>query len=555
VIAALAGLLAAACDRAYDVTIWFDDATARESARGVELLLAPSCLDELPAGAERLGAFRVGETPSLAGARPGRHGLYARVRDDRCAVIAQGCAPVTLEAGGSGTLVVTVAGVASGAGCEAGEACSDGLCVDDAVTACDDDCTGDRGCFLGSCHERCVLGWCLSAPDGGFCRDGFCVDCLSDDDCGGSRYECDDATSACVEGDVDTTVTRFGIFYSTWHCVAAADNPDGDPVYDISEALEGRQSWGPFGAFHWWDEPEAGYYCLARNDFLLERHAILLRDAGVDFVFLDASRHAYVDGRSDRTQETILEPVERLLAVWSGIEGAPRVVPWVPVPSATTDPETYTVDALLELLGEYPAMRFEYLGRPLILVTENSAFAANEARLAELAAAYTVRRLWGVYADSGPAWSFLQPCEQDPTEPEPCDQRAAVLQGEVEEISISAAYQETFMSLPNATPKLRGLTFRRQFETLLLNPDTPIALISAWNEWIERRTPCGENPACPCDIYPSGCFIDLYDVERSRDLEPGRNEMGDYYYRLLADCIALFRSGRMCEAATADNLY
>ena len=102
----------------------------------------------------------------------------------------------------------------------------------------------------------------------------------------------------------------------------------------------------------------------------------------------------------------------------------------------------------------------------------------------------------------------MQKCQGDPTDAAPCAQRSAVLGGELEQISISAAYQETYMSLPSATPKHRGLTFRRQFETLLLNPDVPVATITGWNEWIAQRQPCDAHWTCPCSTYPDGCFGD-----------------------------------------------
>jgi hypothetical protein len=418
----------------------------------------------------------------------------------------------------------------------------------------DGDCTGGQGCYRGVCRARCTLGSCLLAPGGGYCRDGFCVPCLQDSHCGGTRFECDPATWSCVERPVDCSLTRIGMFYNTWHCYVSADNPHGAAVHDISEVLAGNQSWGPAGAAHWWDEPAAGYYCLARNDALLTQHATLLRDAGVDFVFVDATNHAYVDSRSDRTPEMILAPMERLLAVWSTVPNAPRVVPWVPVPAATANPAIYTVDALLEMLGRYPGMHFPYLGKPLLLVTDNAQYVPNETRLTALAATCTVRRMWGLLSADGPMWSFLQGCDQEPTAPEPCAQRGAILGGAIEQIPIGTAYQATYMNLPTATPKHRGLTFRRQFETLLYNPDTPIATITGWNEWLSQRQPCDATPGCPCSSSPSGCFIDQYDVERSRDIEPAKNAMGDYYYRLVRDCISLFRSGQLCGPATAANL-
>ncbi len=415
----------------------------------------------------------------------------------------------------------------------------------------DADCGSGRGCLAGVCRDECLLGvWCGSAASGSICRGGLCVECEEDSDCASGRARCDTSRSVCVDRPFDPSVARFGIFYSTWHCIAANERT----VHDISEVLAGRQAWGGYGVFHYWDEPAAGYYCLSEDDALLRRHAELLRDAGIDFVFLDATNHAYVDARSHDTRGMILEPLDRLLAVWSTVPGAPQVVPWVPVVEAGENPAVYTVDAILSRLAAYPGMHFEYLGRPLVLVTENSLYPVNAAREAALSHSYTVRRMWGVFSEDGPTWSFLQRCQSSPTDSDPCEQRLSVRGGEVEQIPIAAAYQQNYMSNPaTATPKHRGLTFRKQFQRAFDWPETPIITITGWNEWIAQRQRCGD-PTCPCSTFPDGCFIDQWDVEYSRDIEPADNEMGDYYYRLMAACIALFRSGARCDAAHTENL-
>ncbi len=421
--------------------------------------------------------------------------------------------------------------------------------ADASAPECRDDaeCGPNRGCRSGLCRNECVLGvWCGTAASGAICAGGLCVECRTDVDCASGRERCDTARSICTERAVDTTRTRFGIFYSTWHCRAARSRP----VHDISEVLAGRQAWGDYGDFHYWGRPEAGYYCPSEADAILRHHAELLRDAGIDFVFFDATNHAYVDARSDDTRGMILEPLDRLLAVWSTVPGAPRVVPWVPVVGDHESASTYTVDAILARLGAYPGIQFEYLGRPLLLITENEQYPVDATREAELARSYTVRRMWGVYREDGAPWSFMQRCQEAPTSPEPCMQRVATRDGSIEQITVAAAYQETFMNVSTATPKHQGLTFRRQFERVFDWPETPIVTITGWNEWIAQRQPCG-HPACPCSAYPDGCFIDQWDVEYSRDIEPGANVMGDYYYRLMAACISLFRSGARCDAAHA----
>ena len=174
-------------------------------------------------------------------------------------------------------------------------------------------------------------------------------------------------------------------------------------------------------------------------------------------------------------------------------------------------------------------------------------FPPNEAKLAQLANNYTLRRMWGVYSDPGPKWSFMQRCENDPASIRPCNQRSAVLDGKIEQVSITTAYQESYMSVDTATPKHHGRTFRKQFDTLFNHPQADIATITGWNEWIAQRQHCDQHPACACTEYPDGCFIDQYDIEYNRDIEPGDNEMGDYYYRLMKSCIEVFRRGERCS--------
>lgn len=412
--------------------------------------------------------------------------------------------------------------------------------------AVDDDCLALMRCLHGVCRLPCV-GTCLLETTGTICHEGLCVECASDADCLG-RERCDQTRMLCApRDDIDPSVTQIGIFYFLWHCSAVAEGP-----YDLSEIQAGRQPWGPYGQFHFWDEPQAGYYCLSQNDGLLRQHAEQLRDAGIDFVFLDVTNHAYVGGGSDRAQEMILRPFERLLAVWSEVPGAPQIVPWVPVPGDHEDPNQFMVDALLSQFAARPGMQLEFDGKPLLLVTVNTVHVPNRQRLEQLSARYTIREMW-VFREDGPSWSFMQGCQEDPRRPEPCAQRVARRAGRVEQISIAVAYQETFMSVESATPKHGGLTFRRQFERLFDHPETPIATITGWNEWVAQRQRCGHE-ACPCDRYPDGCFIDTWDGERNRDIEPAQDGRGDFYYRLMRSCIEIFRRGERCEGANLDLL-
>ena len=348
---------------------------------------------------------------------------------------------------------------------------------------------------------------------------------------------------------------KFGIFYSLWHCPFSEGS---GAVYDISEAIAGTQSWGPIPSFHWWEKPQAGYYCLTNNSNLLTQHAIALKDAGIDFIYVDATNHAYTSPtKSDRPQSMIIDPFNKLLEVWAAIPNAPKVVVWVPAPI-----DGDMVDYLLDRLDLYPNLKFHYLEKPLLLVTTNG---SDEGRLAVLKGNYTVRKMWGLTGQSQ-FWSGLEACSSGfklSGGSQTCDQKFALFSDLPEQVSIAMAYQETYMSdKRTAVPRFGGETFIKQFETLFNNPNTAISTVSGWNGWIAQRFCLDSsgvaqaNPDnCVTDELPDGSkvFVDLYDIEYGGDIEPGQNETGDYYYRLMKECISRYRQGQKCGTSSVPH--
>ena len=247
----------------------------------------------------------------------------------------------------------------------------------------------------------------------------------------------------------------------------------------------------------------------------------------------------------------ILTPLIYLGGVFYSIDLLPDF--WKAV--SHINPIFYMVDALQQRLNNYPGLQFEYLGKPLILVTDNPWSPVNETRISQLSQNYTIRRMWGLYPDGGSNWSFMQSCKESPLHNRPCSQRSVSSGGGIEQVAISIAYQATYMTnTATATPKHQGKTFRQQFETLINNPEAAIATITGWNEWISQRQQCDTVDMCPCTSFPDGCFLDAWNIEYNRDIEPGVNAMGDYYYRLAKACIKLFRDGKRCDYQNADNL-
>ena len=77
-----------------------------------------------------------------------------------------------------------------------------------------------------------------------------------------------------------------GIFYFVWQGFHGHDT-----IYDITKILAAdpnNPQWGPPHAFHWWGEPEVGYY-RATDPWVARRNLQMLAVAGVDCLFVDVT--------------------------------------------------------------------------------------------------------------------------------------------------------------------------------------------------------------------------------------------------------------------------
>jgi hypothetical protein len=347
--------------------------------------------------------------------------------------------------------------------------------------------------------------------------------------------------------------TKFGILYSLWQC-DAYDGSHQPP--DTSKALKGLMPWAPVPTFHWWGEPALGYYCLSQREDILRKHAEMLRDAGIAFVFLDITN--WPDKNKNDANRAIIQPLAHILAVWNTVPNAPKIVPSVPL-TATGD----MFDYVLQQLGRYPNLEFVFKRKPLALVVDNSAYPIDAGKYANYSQAYTLRRMWGL-AQPASIWSFMEECAPGflaSRGTKPCKQRITVIDGVPEQVPVTTAYQETYMSdKATAVQKLHGRTFVQQFATAFQNPEVPIVTITGWNEWIAQRfclastkPPRITSANCtdPNDHWPDGSkiFVDQYGEEYNSDIEPSKNAPGDFYYRLLKHCIVDFRKGQMCIAS------
>jgi hypothetical protein len=411
----------------------------------------------------------------------------------------------------------------------------------------------------------------------------LCVTAGSDPDGDGWGWEnqrtCQVAAeTADVAGSADNLPV--GIVYYLWHCATKAGGTQhryrqaglrNGEEFNITHVINGKQSeWGNAGSFHWWDQPDEGYYCLGNQPDVAVRHLEALRDAGVDFLVLDMTNHPNTQALN--AEDFIMKSLYPLLEAARDVPNAPRLVPWVPfaADSDTTAAERARVCSsnrskkacreirnaqpmyqhITNLLqNEYPELMFEYDGKPLLLETANDRKyprAQSDVVRAALENAWTVRRMWGL-SRTNDQWQFLTTCSNALEfynsrgwSTEGCNQ--PVNAGE--QISVTPAYQYTYISeqfavnersyagFTGGMPKFQGRTMAQQFRVAFEHRDSqPMVILTGWNEWIAQRF----------DLQGRVAFVDVYDDELNRDIEPG-GASGDLYYYLMKDLITQYRN-------------
>ena len=339
-----------------------------------------------------------------------------------------------------------------------------------------------------------------------------------------------------------------GVFYFLW----LGPHVNGGP-YDVSKILHRHPDamrtptsppWGPLHAPHHWGEAEFGYY-LADDAYVLRRHAQMLSDAGVDFIVFDVTN-----------QLTYKHYYMALLKVFSEIRAAGGRAPQVAFLTPFWDPKKVVPELYADLYepGLYRDLWFRWEGKPFILADLKLLKPEDQERVGGF---FTFRKPQPDYF-KGPTqadmWSWLE------VYPQHVFRNA---QGEKEQMSVGVAQNAVGGRLgslseagargrnwhdgandPSPGAVQRGLNFAEQFERAL-KEDPRVIFITSWNEWIAGRF------AEFNGIKEPVMFVDEFDQERSRDVEPMRGGHGDNYYYQMTAFIRRYKGVRSAPAASA----
>lgn len=315
-----------------------------------------------------------------------------------------------------------------------------------------------------------------------------------------------------------------GIFYFLWLGAHSQSGP-----HDVTRLLAENTkapNWGPPQVFHHWGEPELDYY-LSTDPYVFRRHASMLIDAGVDVIFLDVTNGP-----------TYLKQLDALAKTWLVMRREGNRTPQIAF--LTNSRQEMVAQRLYETVykpGKYRELWFEWKGKPLLL--------ANPDQMpTRVRSFFTLRHSWAWshakwFGEGRDKWAWIDDSPQEAGWHKP---------GVAEQVPVSAAGHPTRnvgrshwkgkQPPPSRTYPDRCLYFREQFHhARRLDPE--IIFVTGWNEWVAQRFLYGSSPEGsksflgnrlkPGQTY----FVDQYDQEFSRDIEPMRGGHGDRYYRQL----------------------
>ena len=390
-------------------------------------------------------------------------------------------------------------------------------------------------------------------------------------------------------GPVKTDQRRVvGIFYITWHTQNLATLPapyDADVTKvlqaDPNARLQADNPNWKYGSYHW-GEPEMGYF-LSQDEWVIRKDMSMLSDAGVDVLVLDVTNAVrYWD-----EWEVLFSTMTKMREEGNS---TPQFCFW-----AFNGEVITVVQQLYERIykeNKYPDLWFYWDGKPLLLYNSDPRHDANGGCPAykdgthdysdEVKDFFTLRNMWwGYYEWAGKRfigtednWSFGYSMADERIKSMTPEELLSKHNGKVEEAAVTPAQHPVTMtdvpmgvgkswSRRDGEPKLNeydlpdsayvpwlgrkvsdpegyGIYFQERWEdALAANPQ--FLYLNDWNEWTAGKYN-GEvgwlgrkNPFM---------FVDQYNSEFNRTIQPMKGGYTDNYYMQMAQNIRRYKGVR-----------
>ena len=343
--------------------------------------------------------------------------------------------------------------------------------------------------------------------------------------------------------------------------------------------FDDSKDYGPENCVNFWGKPYLDYYS-EKDTWVIRKHAQMLSDAGVDFIAFDVTNNEFYP-----TDITLLLNTFKDIRDKGGKTPQVTFMIWH---SGVQDPNTpgvptydkFNHDRAVQYLyntfytnSDYAELWFKWEDKPLMLA--NGAHVTN----AGIRNYFTFRQswyLWNTHAqtpdDMGEPWWHKGWDKSKPIDPEDkwpwgvCytddaanPMKAGTHNGKNEFCSVSAATHPVsnigrsypvnqnidYNSGVNSYTKqpARGIYFKSQFSAAMAL-DPQVMFFTGWNEWLMGNY----KPPTNLNFWYVGgvkaathLFVDQYNHEFSRDIEPLEGDFGDNYYYYMVDFIRQFK--------------
>lgn len=313
--------------------------------------------------------------------------------------------------------------------------------------------------------------------------------------------------------------------------------------------------------FRFWGEPYFGYYSN-KDPWVYAKHAQLLSDAGVDFVFLDVTN--YTGSRESGFFETAWMT---LLETWSAIREnggrTPQVVFHCGVQEVGMANHLKWLWDSIYRDEKFKELWFYWDGKPLV-------FGSPDGTATELLEHFTVRRSWAFNSftavdDGKGRWPWIAETPQLPGRDE---------EGNIEQVVVASGFHSNSSkgrSFHDGKNEMtgrydfgyglettgEGLAFKEQWEHAL-EIDPPLVMVTGWNEFTFGRwendgpgqTISGGYQIIQHDPQFKHNYVDAFTLEYSRDIEPIKGFFRDNYYYQMCQYVRLYKGVTDAEKGT-----
>lgn len=344
------------------------------------------------------------------------------------------------------------------------------------------------------------------------------------------------------------------MFYWTWHqrsdttCKVkniteiVRENPEAMKDY-YHPAWGGDKRPGSF----YWEQPLLGYY-KTTDPWVLRKHAEMLSDASIDAVFFDCTNGSLT---WEASYETLLKTWDQAQKDGVKVPKIAYMLPFSPAPNSLVSLHQLYRDVYKP--GRYKNLWFIWKGKPCIMGYPDNLTDSQEDR--EIAAFFTFRPGQPDYVD-GPKrndqWGWLENYPQhgyvkgsngkfEQVTVGIAQNASPETNGHCSAFNVPGSYGRNFTQRNGVDPRidgyLYGWNFLEQWERAFeLDPE--LVFVTGWNEYIAGQF----LPKSGWTGKPFS-FVDQFDWERSRDIEPnkGWGEKGDVYYLQLIDQVRKFK--------------